>query len=130
VPRRLADADLMSKSDPCVQVYTRLSPLSQWEWVGKTGARPRSSLGTEPRRVSPCSWALTRRRPAARAETVKNNLNPKFTTPVLVDFFLCVGHVFAAVACALTHAPYSLRCCSEEIIYIKFEVRAPRRRTR
>jgi hypothetical protein len=44
--RRLADADLMSKSDPCVQVYTRLSPLAQWEWVGKTGAPARGSLGT------------------------------------------------------------------------------------
>jgi hypothetical protein len=37
--------------------------------------------------------------PGARAETVKNNLNPKFTTPVVVDFFF------------------------EEVSYVKFEVR-------
>ena len=95
-PRRLADADLLSKSDPCVQVYTRRSPLSEWAWVGKTGAARRRLRGRGGAVRALTRWAL-------RTETVPNNLNPRFTTPVVVDFYF------------------------EEVTYVKFEARRPRR---
>lgn len=58
---RLADADYMSKSDPCVLLYTRRSPIANWDLVGKTGA----SVTRRPAAV-PTSPGVSLQRRAAR----------------------------------------------------------------
>ncbi|CAI2364003.1 unnamed protein product [Moneuplotes crassus] len=54
--RKLKDLDIISKSDPFVEVYLKNDERSSWMLVGKT-------------------------------ETIQNNLNPDFSTPIILDYF-------------------------------------------
>jgi len=54
---------------------------------------------------------------------VPNNLNPKFTTPVVIDFFFEVRALSFAL-CAARPQCRSDRCvrAAQEVCYVKFEV--------
>jgi hypothetical protein len=40
---KLADADLLSKSDPAILLFSRGSMVASWDYLGQTGARERRS---------------------------------------------------------------------------------------